>query len=58
MRVKAKAMVENIMAGGDSAGRGLLVGMVLGAHPGIEAIAQNWLGEMKAYQQIIERQKK
>jgi ADP-ribosylglycohydrolase len=52
------ALVENIMAGGDSAGRGLLVGLVLGAHLGIDAIPQNWLTEMKAYQQIVDRLKK
>lgn len=52
------ALVENIMAGGDSAGRGLLVGMVLGAHLGIDAIPQNWLKEMKGYQQIVDRLKK
>lgn len=52
------ALVENIMAGGDSAGRGLLVGLVLGAHLGIDAIPQNWLQEMKAYQQIVDRLKK
>jgi len=52
------ALVENIMAGGDSAGRGLLVGLVLGAHLGVDAIPQNWLTEMKAYQQIVERLKK
>ena len=49
------ALIENIMAGGDSAGRGLLVGLVLGAHLGIDAIPQNWLKEMKAYQQIVDR---
>jgi len=52
------ALIENIMAGGDSAGRGLLVGLVLGAHLGIDAIPQNWLKEMKAYQQIVDRLKK
>jgi len=52
------ALVENVMAGGDSAGRGLLVGLVLGAHLGIDAIPQNWLKEMKAYQQIADRLKK
>ena len=52
------ALVENIMAGGDSAGRGLLVGLVLGAHQGIDAIPQNWLKEMKAYPQIVARLKK
>ena len=52
------ALVKNIMAGGDSAGSSLLVGLVLGAHLGIEAIPQNWLTEMKAYQQIVDRLKK
>jgi ADP-ribosylglycohydrolase len=52
------ALVENVMAGGDSAGRGLAVGMVLGAHLGIDAIPQNWLKEMKAYRQIVDWLKK
>jgi ADP-ribosylglycohydrolase len=52
------ALIENIMAGGDSAGRGLLVGLVLGAHLGINAIPQYWLTEMKAYQQIVDRMNK
>jgi ADP-ribosylglycohydrolase len=47
-------LVENIMAGGDSAGRGLLVGMVLGAHLGMEAIPPEWLNDMKAYPQIVD----
>jgi ADP-ribosylglycohydrolase len=47
-----EGLVENAMAGGDSAGRGLIVGMILGAQAGIEAIPQNWLSELKAYQQI------
>jgi ADP-ribosylglycohydrolase len=48
------ALVENVMAGGDSAGRGLLVGLVLGAHLGIEAIPPEWLNDMKAYPQIVD----
>ena len=52
------ALVENAMAGGDSAGRGLLVGMALGAHLGMDAIPGHWLREMKAYQQIVDRLKK
>jgi ADP-ribosylglycohydrolase len=48
------ALVENVMAGGDSAGRGLIVGMVLGAHLGMDAIPQKWLTDMKAYLQIAE----
>jgi len=45
-------LVENAMAGGDSAGRGLAVGMVLGAHLGIAALPPEWLAELKAYRQI------
>ncbi|MGW8303858.1 MAG: ADP-ribosylglycohydrolase family protein [Desulfobacterales bacterium] len=48
------ALVENVMAGGDSAGRGLLVGLVLGAHLGMEAIPAQWLNDMKAYPQIVD----
>jgi len=48
----SEALVENVMAGGDSAGRGLLVGMVLGAHLGIEAIPPAWLSELKAYAHV------
>ncbi len=48
------ALVENGMAGGDSAGRGLLVGLVLGAHLGMEAIPAQWLDDMKARQQILD----
>ena len=48
------ALVENVMAGGDSAGRGLLVGLVLGAHLGMEAIPPEWLNAMKAYPQIFD----
>jgi ADP-ribosylglycohydrolase len=46
------ALVENVMAGGDSAGRGLTVGMVLGAHLGVAAIPSEWLSGLKAYRQI------
>jgi len=47
------AIVENAMAGGDSAGRGLIVGQVLGAYLGSEAIPDRWLSELKAYEHII-----
>lgn len=49
-----RALVENAMAGGDSAGRGLIVGMILGAYLGMNAIPQDWLTDMKAYPQIID----
>jgi ADP-ribosylglycohydrolase len=50
-----QALVENVIAGGDCAARGLIIGWVLGAHLGIEAIPQTWLSQMKAYQQIVRR---
>lgn len=48
------ALIENVMAGGDSAGRGLLVGLVLGAYLGMQAIPPKWLNDMQAYSQIVE----
>ena len=45
-------IVENAMAGGESAGRGMIAGMILGAHLGQEAIPQRWLTELKAYDRI------
>jgi ADP-ribosylglycohydrolase len=47
-------LIENVMAGGDSAGRGLLVGLILGAHLGMDAIDPEWLNNMKAYPQIVD----
>jgi ADP-ribosylglycohydrolase len=46
------AMVENVMAGGDSAARGMLTGMVLGAAHGISAIPEGWISEMTAGKRI------
>ena len=48
------ALVENVMSGGDSAARGMMVGMVLGAHHGTSAVPETWLTGMKAYQQITD----
>lgn len=50
----SRALIENAMAGGDSAGRGLAAGMILGAHLGLEAIPPRWLTELKAYTRIVE----
>jgi len=46
------ALIENVMAGGDSAARGLVVGMILGAHLGAAAIPQDWLIGMVQYPRI------
>jgi ADP-ribosylglycohydrolase len=40
------ALIENVMAGGDSAARGMVVGMILGAHLGMKAIPGIWLDDM------------
>jgi ADP-ribosylglycohydrolase len=47
-----EALVQCVMAGGDSAARGALVGMVLGAHLGMEAIPRQWVEGMKAREKI------
>ena len=53
-----EGLIENAMAGGDSAGRGLIVGGILGAHLGIDAIPQNWIDELKAHQEIVDLMEK
>ncbi|MBI5578302.1 MAG: ADP-ribosylglycohydrolase family protein [Deltaproteobacteria bacterium] len=45
-------LIENVMAGGDSAGRGLLAGLVLGAWGGRSAIPERWLSGLVAAQEI------
>jgi ADP-ribosylglycohydrolase len=47
------ALVENAMAGGDSAGRGLIVGLIVGAHKGMQSIPKPWLKDLKAYAHIM-----
>ncbi|MHC1742452.1 MAG: ADP-ribosylglycohydrolase family protein [Syntrophobacteraceae bacterium] len=42
-----EALIENVMAGGDSAARGMAVGMILGAHLGEKAIPDEWLSGLK-----------
>ena len=48
-----EALVENVMAGGDSAARGMVVGMILGAYLGVETIPADWLSGLKQYRWII-----
>ncbi len=48
-----EALIENVMAGGDSAARGMVTGMLLGAFHGITAIPESWLSEMTAHDKII-----
>ena len=49
-----EGLIENAMAGGDSAGRGLTVGMVLGAYLGGDVIPPKWLSELKSRREIVD----
>lgn len=48
-----EALIENLMAGGDSSARGMLAGLIIGCHHGLETIPENWLNDMKAYTEIV-----
>ncbi len=48
----ATALVENVMAGGDSSARGMLAGMVLAAAQGMAAIPDTWISQMTAAERI------
>lgn len=47
------ALVENVMAGGDNAARGLVLGMILGAHHGAEAIPDGWIDKLAAGERVV-----
>lgn len=46
------ALIETALAGGDSAARGMVVGMLLGASLGMEALPDRWLKDLTGYQEI------
>jgi len=48
-----EALIQCVMSGGDNAGRGMIVGMVLGAHLGEKSLPREWLSSMKKMQQIL-----
>jgi ADP-ribosylglycohydrolase len=48
-----EALVQTVMAGGDSAARGLAVGMVLGAHLGDAGLPKEWVSGLKKGDDII-----
>ena len=50
-----EALIENIMAGGDSSARGMLAGFILGCYQGLETIPKQWLDDMTAYEKIIHK---
>ncbi|ACN16844.1 DraG2 [Desulforapulum autotrophicum HRM2] len=48
-----EALIENIMAGGDSSARGILTGFVLGCYKGIDTLPKQWLADMTAHEKIL-----
>jgi ADP-ribosylglycohydrolase len=46
------ALIENVMAGGDSAARGMVLGTLLGAAHGRRAIPERWIGALRARPQV------
>ena len=45
-----KALVANVMIGGDNASRSIAIGMVLGAYYGINSLNQKWLKSLEQYE--------
>ncbi|MGM0379846.1 MAG: ADP-ribosylglycohydrolase family protein [Bacillota bacterium] len=41
-----KAILKNILAGGDSAARGIIIGSILAQYHGIEKIPDNWINDI------------
>ena len=48
-----EALVQAVMAGGDTAGRGLMVGMVLGAYLGDKDLPREWVSGLKKGADIL-----
>jgi ADP-ribosylglycohydrolase len=47
-----EALIQSVMAGGDSAGRGMMVGMVLGAYLGLQSLPAEWVSGLKREKEI------
>jgi len=48
------ALIENVMSGGDSAARGLIVGALLGAHLCHEAVPELWISGLNSRDRILD----
>ena len=49
-----EALIQSVMAGGDSAARGMMTGMVLGAHSGAGDLPREWVSALNREQQIAQ----
>ncbi|WP_105615257.1 ADP-ribosylglycohydrolase family protein [Vallitalea okinawensis] len=47
-----QAILKNLYAGGDSAARGMVLGMILGAHMGYDQLPQTWMSDMNDISEI------
>jgi ADP-ribosylglycohydrolase len=48
-----EALIQCVISGGDNAGRGMIVGMVLGAYLGEKSLPREWLSSLKKKQEIL-----
>ncbi len=48
-----EALIQSVMAGGDNAARGMVVGMVLGAYLGPSALPRPWLDDLQEKDRIL-----
>ena len=48
-----EALIQSVMAGGDSAARGMLAGMILGASLGMESLPGQWIDELVRKNDIL-----
>ena len=46
------ALTANVAAGGDSAARGMIMGMIHGAKPDAQPLPEHWLTDLRAYSEI------
>ncbi|EFK09531.1 ADP-ribosylglycohydrolase [delta proteobacterium NaphS2] len=49
-----EALIQSVMAGGDSAARGMMTGMVLGAFAGAGGLPEDWVSPLNKGRQITE----
>ncbi len=49
-----EALIQSAMAGGDSSARGMLTGMILGAHLGMDALPGEWVSGMNRKDDIFQ----
>lgn len=47
-----EALVQNTMAGGDSAARGLIVGMLLAAKQGLDGLTSSWIQDLSVVKEL------